>query len=765
MATAAVALVASALRRARFLPHLGTAELRANAVNSSSFSSWTPQAPPGHDVRFLSSSSSSQALESTPELDTQSTLRNIGISAHIDSGKTTLTERILFYSGRISQIHEVRGKDGVGAKMDSMELEREKGITIQSAATYCSWGDNQINIIDTPGHVDFTVEVERALRVLDGAVLVLCSVGGVQSQSITVDRQMKRYGVPRLAFVNKLDRSGANPDKVMAQVREKLRLNCAAVQVPIGLEDQHEGVVDLVNLRSYRFEGDMGTEVAETSEIPAHLADVVRERRAELVEALAEVDDEIGELFLEDAEPSEEQLKAAIRRQTIANAFVPVFMGSAYKNKGVQRLLDGVVDYLPAPNEVKNMALDVSREGEEKPVELCSRDPSLPLVAMAFKLEEGRFGQLTYLRVYQGKLKKGDFIYNTSSGKKIKVPRLVRMHSNELEDIAMAPAGEIVAMFGVECASGDTFTDGKQKVALETMHVADPVMSLAITPTSRDVGTQFSKALSRFQREDPTLRVHFDSETGETIISGMGELHLEIYVERMRREYKVECTTGKPRVNFRETVTKRAKFDYTHKKQSGGQGQFGRVVGYIEPIPDSKEVEFVNNLVGNNIPPGFVPHIEKGFREACNAGSLIGHPVEGVRVVIEDGAAHAVDSSEMAFKLCSLYAFRQAYHECQPRILEPVMRCEVRAPTEYQGDVIGGLNRKKGVINDNVQELDEAVIEAMVPLNNMFGYSTELRSITQGKGEFSMEYAHHAIVSMDVQQELTKTYERKRGGK
>ncbi|QDZ25137.1 elongation factor G [Chloropicon primus] len=645
-----------------------------------------------------------------------------------------------------------------------MELEREKGITIQSAATYCSWGENQINIIDTPGHVDFTVEVERALRVLDGAVLVLCSVGGVQSQSITVDRQMKRYSVPRLAFINKLDRSGANPDKVMDQVRDKLRLNCAAVQVPIGLEDQHEGVVDLVNMKSYRFEGEKGVDVVESSEVPEDLADKVSEARAALVEALAEVDDEIGELFLEDVQPTEDQIKQAIRRTTIANQFVPVFMGSAYKNKGVQRLLDGVVEYLPAPHEVRNMALDVSKadDGEETPVELNSEDPSLPLVAMAFKLEEGRFGQLTYLRVYQGKLKKGDFIYNINNGKKLKVPRLVRMHSNELEDITQAPAGEIVAMFGVECASGDTFTDGKQQVALSSMHVADPVMSLAITPVSRDVGTQFSKALSRFQREDPTLRVHFDSETGETIISGMGELHLEIYVERMKREYKVETRTGKPRVNFRETVTSRAKFDYTHKKQSGGQGQFGRVVGYIEPIPDSKEVEFVNNLVGNNIPPGFVPHIEKGFREACNAGSLIGHPVEGVRIVIEDGAAHAVDSSEMAFKLCSLYAFRQAYMECQPRILEPVMKCEVRAPTEYQGDVIGGLNRKKGVINDNVQELDEAVIEALVPLNNMFGYSTELRSITQGKGEFTMEYSNHAIVSMDVQQELTKSYEKKR---
>ena len=722
------------------------------------------QGAPKLSRSFASSSSSVEAEDPGVLEEDAPSQRNIGISAHIDSGKTTLTERILFYTGRISQIHEVRGKDGVGAKMDSMDLEREKGITIQSAATYCKWKNCSINIIDTPGHVDFTVEVERALRVLDGAVLVLCSVGGVQSQSITVDRQMKRYGVPRLAFINKIDRSGANPDRVLAQVRDKLRLNAAFLQVPIGLEGDHVGNVDLVNLRAYRFEGDRGETVAESEEIPSDLADEVATKRLALVEALAEVDDEVAEVFLEDAEPSEGLLRAAIRRQTIANAFVPVFLGSAYKNKGVQRLLDGVVSYLPGPQEVTNTALDVSDpNGEETPIDLDSSDPSLPLVAMAFKLEEGRFGQLTYLRVYQGKLKKGDFIFNTSTGKKLKVPRLVRMHSDELEDIAVAPAGEIVAMFGVECASGDTFTDGKAKIALSSMHVADPVMSLAITPLSRDTGAQFSKALSRFQREDPTLRVHFDGETGETIISGMGELHLEIYVERMRREYKVETKTGKPRVNFRETVTSRATFDYTHKKQSGGQGQFGRVQGYIEPIPDSTEFEFVNNLVGNNIPPGFVPHIEKGFREACNSGTLIGHPVEGVRIVIEDGAAHAVDSSEMAFKLASLYAFRQAYADCAPRILEPVMKCEVRAPTEYQGDVIGGLNRKKGVINDNVQELDEAVIEAMVPLNNMFGYSTELRSITQGKGEFSMEYDHHDIVSMDVQKELTKTYDQKRG--
>ncbi|CAK9149383.1 unnamed protein product [Ilex paraguariensis] len=584
-------------------------------------------------------------------------LRNIGISAHIDSGKTTLTERILYYTGRIHEIHEVRGRDGVGAKMDSMDLEREKGITIQSAATYCTWNDYQVNIIDTPGHVDFTIEVERALRVLDGAILVLCSVGGVQSQSITVDRQMRRYEVPRLAFINKLDRMGADPWKVLNQARSKLRHHCAAVQVPIGLEDDFQGLVDLVHLKAYYFHGSSGEKVV-TEEIPANMEKMAAEKRHELIEVVSEVDDKLAEAFLNDESISSTDLEEAIRRATIARKFIPVFMGSAFKNKGVQPLLNGVLSFLPCPIEVSNYALDQNKKEEKV---MLSGSPAGPLVALAFKLEEGRFGQLTYLRIYEGVIRKGDFIININTGKKIKsggayfmvffenndinivdmlallkgkvllntyadVPRLVRMHSDEMEvcfsllstsaesrisgidaficgngqlDIQEAHAGQIVAVFGIDCASGDTFTDGSVRYTMTSMNVPEPVMSLAVSPVSKDSG-------------------------GQTIISGMGELHLDIYVERIRREYKVDATVGRPRVNFRETVTQRAEFDYLHKKQTGGQGQYGRVCGYVEPLPvgSSTKFEFENMIVGQAIPSGFIPAIEKGFKEAANSDYL-----------------------------------------------------------------------------------------------------------------------------------------------
>ncbi|KAA8515892.1 hypothetical protein F0562_019071 [Nyssa sinensis] len=645
-------------------------------------------------------------------------LRNIGISAHIDSGKTTLTERILYYTGRIHEIHEVRGRDGVGAKMDSMDLEREKGITIQSAATYCTWNDYQVNIIDTPGHVDFTIEVERALRVLDGAILVLCSVGGVQSQSITVDRQMRRYEVPRLAFINKLDRMGADPWKVLSQARSKLRHHSAAVQVPIGLEDDLEGLVDLVQLKAYYFHGSNGEKVVN-EEIPANIEALVAEKRRELIEVVSEVDDKLAELFLNDEPISSTELEEAIRRATIARKFVPVFMGSAFKNKGVQPLLDGVLKFLPCPTEVNNYALDQTKNEEKV---MLSGTPVGPLVALAFKLEEGRFGQLTYLRIYEGVIRKGDFIININTGKKIKVPRLVRMHSDEMEDIQEAHAGQIVAVFGVDCASGDTFTDGSVRYTMTSMNVPEPVMSLAISPVSKDSGGQFSKALNRFQREDPTFRVGLDVESGQTIISGMGELHLDIYVERIRREYKVDATVGKPRVNFRETVTQRADFDYLHKKQTGGQGQYGRVCGYVEPLPHGSptKFEFENMIVGQAIPSNFIPAIEKGFKEAANSGSLIGHPVENIRVILTDGASHAVDSSELAFKLAAIYAFRQCYAAAKPVILEPVMLVELKVPTEFQGTVTGDINKRKGVIVGNDQDGDDSVITANVPLNNMF---------------------------------------------
>uniref|UniRef100_A0A1J3IKV2 Elongation factor G, mitochondrial n=1 Tax=Noccaea caerulescens TaxID=107243 RepID=A0A1J3IKV2_NOCCA len=682
--------------------------------------------------------------------------RNIGISAHIDSGKTTLTERVLFYTGRIHEIHEVRGRDGVGAKMDSMDLEREKGITIQSAATYCTWKDYKVNIIDTPGHVDFTIEVERALRVLDGAILVLCSVGGVQSQSITVDRQMRRYEVPRVAFINKLDRMGADPWKVLNQARAKLRHHSAAVQVPIGLEENFQGLIDLVHVKAFHFHGSSGENVV-AGDIPADMEDLVAEKRRELIEVVSEVDDVLAEKFLNDEPVTATELEEAIRRATLAQKFVPVFMGSAFKNKGVQPLLDGVLSYLPCPTEVNNYALD--QNNNEERVTLTG-SPDGPLVALAFKLEEGRFGQLTYLRVYEGVIKKGDFIINVNTGKRIKVPRLVRMHSNDMEDIQEAHAGQIVAVFGVECASGDTFTDGSVKYTMTSMSVPEPVMSLAVQPVSKDSGGQFSKALNRFQKEDPTFRVGLDPESGQTIISGMGELHLDIYVERIRREYKVDATVGKPRVNFRETITQRAEFDYLHKKQSGGAGQYGRVTGYVEPLPPgSKEkFEFENMIVGQAIPSGFIPAIEKGFKEAANSGSLIGHPVENIRIVLTDGASHAVDSSELAFKMAAIYAFRLCYTAARPVILEPVMLVELKVPTEFQGTVAGDINKRKGIIVGNDQEGDDSVIQAHVPLNNMFGYSTSLRSMTQGKGEFTMEYKEHSAVSNEVQKELVNAY-------
>ncbi|KAK5814703.1 translation elongation factor G [Linnemannia elongata] len=686
-------------------------------------------------------------------------LRNIGISAHIDSGKTTLTERVLFYTGRINQIHEVRGKDNVGAKMDSMELEREKGITIQSAATYAAWKDYNFNIIDTPGHVDFTIEVERALRVLDGAVLVLCAVSGVQSQTITVDRQMKRYNVPRICFINKMDRAGANPWKVVEALRTKLKMHAAALQIPMGAEDNFQGVIDLLKWKALHFEGADGVDVVER-DIPEQYMELAKAKRAELFEHLAEVDEVMSDMFIMEETPTSEQLAEAIRRATVARKFIPVMMGSAIKNKGVQPLLDAVCSYLPSPNEVSNIALDI--KNEESKVELSS-DEKDPFVGLAFKLEEGRFGQLTYMRVYQGMLRRGGFITNVKNDKKVKVPRLVRMHADELEDVDEIGPGEICAMFGVDCSSGDTFTDGALQYTMTSMFVPNPVISLSLKPKGKET-PNFSKALNRFQKEDPTFKVHVDSETKETIISGMGELHLEIYVERMRREYNVDCVTGKPQVAFREAITDGSKFNYTHKKQSGGSGQYGRVQGYIEPAEideDGKDAFFETRVVGGNIPTNFIPACEKGFREGMAKGFLIGHPITGVRMVLEDGAAHAVDSSELAFKIATLNAFKEAYLKSSPVIMEPIMKVDVTAPIEFQGTVIGGINKRKGTIVDTESGEDYFSCVAEVSLNAMFGYASEIRGQSQGKGEFSMEYLRHQKVLPQEQAELIKAFQKK----
>ncbi|KAL7454346.1 hypothetical protein ACHAWC_006616 [Mediolabrus comicus] len=753
----------------RFLgPRGGVSALTTSCVShrcSSTSSYYRPIITINNAATKALTTSSHRFFSSSEDLDSIKR-RNIGISAHIDSGKTTLTERILFYTGRIKSIHDVRGKDGVGAKMDSMDLEREKGITIQSAATFCRWKDAHINIIDTPGHVDFTIEVERALRVLDGGILVLCGVSGVQSQSLTVDRQMKRYNVPRLAFINKLDRQGSNPNKVINDLRNQLKLNASAVQFPIGLEEKHTGVVDLIRKKSYTFDGERGESILE-GEVPNDMKDLVEEKRMELIEKLADVDDEIGELFLMEEEPTEEQLKEAIRRQTVACKFVPVFMGSAFKNKGVQPLLDGVIDYLPEPIEKANFALDRSRDEAEVEV-TCKKDD--PLLALAFKLEETPFGQLTYMRIYQGMLKKGNQIHNVNDGKKIKLARIVRMHSDEMEDINEAHAGDVVAMFGVDCRSMDTFSDGNMNLAMSSMFVPEPVMSLAVKPAETKMQNNFAKALTKFTKEDPTLRVKVDSETKETVLSGMGELHLEVYIERMKREYNVECVSGQPNVNYKETIAARAEFDWLHKKQSGGSGQYAKVIGYIEPMTEDeikelgKPNEFKNKCIGTNIPPEYYPSCEKGMNDAMLEGSLVGCEVEGIRVVLQDGASHAVDSSDMAFRICMANAIRDTVKKAQPSVLEPVMTVEIDVPSEFQGAVTASLSKRMGMIQSSDMNDDGSglKLEAQVPLANMFGYSTELRSLTQGKGEFTMEYFKHTPVPRNVQDELMEKYKMER---
>ncbi len=681
-------------------------------------------------------------------------VRNIGISAHIDSGKTTLTERILYYTDRIHAIHEVRGKDGVGATMDSMELEKERGITIQSAATYCNWQGIDINIIDTPGHVDFTVEVERALRVLDGAVLILCSVGGVQSQSITVDRQMTRYNVPRIAFINKCDRTGANPARVAQQLRDKLNLNAVMIQLPIGLENDLEGMVDLVTMKAIYFDGDQGDTV-RIAEIPSNMQDEADEKREELLDAVSMFSDELMEAMLEEEEITEELVNEAIRNGTLALELAPVMIGSAYKNKGVQPLLDAVEKYLPSPTDVENIALDLDNDEKEIAV---SNDVNDPLVALAFKLEDGRYGQLTYVRTYQGELKKGEFIINCRTGKKVKVGRLVRMHSNEMEEIDQAGSGDIVALFGVDCASGDTFCHNSINWSMSSMHVPTPVISLAIAPVDNKSQANMSKALNRFSKEDPTFKTFVDHETSETIISGMGELHLEVYIERMKREYQADVEVGAPRVAYRETITQKADFNYTHKKQTGGSGQFGRVGGYMEPLED-EEYEFVDDIVGGSIPREFIGACDKGFKMSMEKGVLTGAPITGVRCIVNDGASHSVDSSDMAFQQAAKGAFREGYKKAKPVIMEPIMKVAVEGPSEFQGAIMGSLNQRRGVIVGTFEEGNYTVVEADMPLSEMFGYSTTLRSLTQGKAEFTMEFSTYKQVPKSISEELIKEYE------
>ena len=688
-----------------------------------------------------------------------SKMRNIGISAHIDSGKTTTSERILFYCNKIHAIHEVRGKDGVGAVMDNMELERERGITIQSAATQVQWKDTIINLIDTPGHVDFTVEVERSLRVLDGAIMILCAVAGVQSQSITVDRQLKRYHVPRVAFVNKCDRQGANPIRVCNQVREKLGLNAHMMELPIGLEDKLEGVVDLVGMKAIYFDGPNG-ENLRVAEIPANMKADADKYREELLDAASMFDDSLMEEIMEKGYEGVEEAKiiAAIRKGTLAEQFVGVFCGSAHVNKGIQPLLDAVVRYLPAPNEVKNVALDL--DNNEAEVTLVS-DDTKPCVALAFKLDDGQYGQLTYTRVYQGKIRKGEELYNTRTKKRFKVGRLVRMNSAQMEDINEGCAGDIVALFGVDCASGDTFTNGGLNVSMASMFVPEPVISLSITPKDKQAAMQMSKALNRFTKEDPTFQTYTDPESNETIIKGMGELHLAVYVERMKREYNCEVTTGAPQVAYRESITTRGDFNYTHKKQTGGSGQYGRVAGFMEPITD-KDYEFVDAIKGGAIPNEYIPSCDKGFKKAMKNGSLIGAPIVGVKITINDGQYHPVDSNDNAFQIAAIGAFREGYEKAKPVILEPIMKVQIAAPSEFQGNIFGLINQRRGIIVDSSDENNTSTVNAEVPLSEMFGFSTILRSSTQGKGEFTMEFEKYGKVPNAVADELIKKYQEER---
>jgi elongation factor G len=677
-------------------------------------------------------------------------LRNIGISAHIDSGKTTLSERILFYTGRIHKIEEVRGS-GDGATMDHMELEKERGITITSAATSVNWKGTPINLIDTPGHVDFTVEVERSLRVLDGAVLVLCAVGGVQSQSITVDRQMKRYQVPRLAFVNKMDRTGANPFRVMEQLRKKLGAEAFMMQLPIGAEENFRGVIDLVEMHAITFGGDRGETVIE-GEIPEDLKDEAEDYRGKMLEALSMYSDEMMELLLSEEEVPKDLVYKVARQAVLAGA-TPVFMGTAYKDKGVQPLLDAVIRYLPSPLEREIKGKDP--KDETRKIELLP-DPERPFVGMAFKIVDDPFGQLTFMRIYQGKIVKGDSYVNQRTGRKERFSRLVRMHSNKREDIDTATAGDIIAVMGIDSASGDTYAVDRDFCTLESMFIPEPVIKVAVNPASRADADKMAKALQRFRKEDPTFRVFTDEETNEILISGMGELHLDVYVERMKREYKVEVEVGAPKVSYRESPTREIEFNYKHKKQTGGSGQYAHIVGKLSPIESASEDSFTfeDSVVGGRIPKQYIPAVEKGFRDSLTKGPVAEYPVVGTKIELIDGSYHDVDSSEKAFYTAAQGCFREYFQKASPVLLEPIMNIEVECPESFQGPVVGDIISRRGLITNTDVRDGISVATAEVPLAETFGYATDLRSMTQGQGTFSMEFCKYNQVPSNIQQDI-----------
>lgn len=676
-------------------------------------------------------------------------IRNIGIMAHIDAGKTTTSERILFYTGKVHRLGEVH--DGA-ATMDWMVQEQERGITITSAATTCFWRDHQINLIDTPGHVDFTVEVERSLRVLDGAIAVFCAVGGVEPQSETVWRQADKYGVPRIAYINKMDRVGADFFRVIRQIAERLNANPVPIQLPIGVEDSFRGVVDLVAKKAIIYVDDLGTK-SEMTDIPADMADLVEEYREKLLEAVAEYDEELMVKYLDGEEITEEEIKRAIRRATIEVKMIPVLCGSSFKNKGVQPLLDAVVDYLPAPLDipaVKGIEVDTGAE-----IHRAAGDDE-PFAALAFKIMSDPYvGKLTFFRVYSGTLEAGSYIYNATKGKKERIGRILLMHANHRQEISVVSAGEIAAAVGLKyTTTGDTLCDEKQPILLESMEFPEPVIDVAIEPKTRADQDKLGLALAKLSEEDPTFRAHTDPETGQTIISGMGELHLEIIVDRLLREFHVDANIGRPQVAYRETIQAAAKAEGKFIRQTGGRGQYGHVWLELEPLERGAGFEFVNKIVGGVVPKEYIPAVEQGVKEAMQVGVLAGYPVTDVRVTLYDGSYHEVDSSEMAFKVAGSMAFKNGAVKAQPVLLEPIMKIEVTVPEEYMGDVIGDINSRRGRIEGMEPRHGVQVIRGYVPLAEMFGYATDLRSATQGRGTYVMQFDHYDIVPKNIADEI-----------
>ncbi|WP_024114952.1 elongation factor G [Helicobacter pylori] len=679
-------------------------------------------------------------------------IRNIGIAAHIDAGKTTTSERILFYTGVSHKIGEVH--DGA-ATMDWMEQEKERGITITSAATTCFWKDHQINLIDTPGHVDFTIEVERSMRVLDGAVSVFCSVGGVQPQSETVWRQANKYGVPRIVFVNKMDRIGANFYNVESQIKQRLKANPVPINIPIGAEDTFIGVIDLVQMKAIVWNNETMGAKYDVEEIPSDLLEKAKQYREKLVEAVAEQDEALMEKYLGGEELSVEEIKKGIKAGCLNMSLVPMLCGSSFKNKGVQTLLDAVIDYLPAPTEVVDIK-GIDPKTEEEVFVKSSDDGEF--AGLAFKIMTDPFvGQLTFVRVYRGKLESGSYVYNSTKDKKERVGRLLKMHSNKREDIKEVYAGEICAFVGLkDTLTGDTLCDEKNAVVLERMEFPEPVIHIAVEPKTKADQEKMGVALGKLAEEDPSFRVMTQEETGQTLIGGMGELHLEIIVDRLKREFKVEAEIGQPQVAFRETIRSSVNKEHKYAKQSGGRGQYGHVFIKLEPKEPGSGYEFVNEISGGVIPKEYIPAVDKGIQEAMQNGVLAGYPVVDFKVTLYDGSYHDVDSSEMAFKIAGSMAFKEASRVANPVLLEPMMKVEVEVPEEYMGDVIGDLNRRRGQINSMDDRLGLKIVNAFVPLVEMFGYSTDLRSATQGRGTYSMEFDHYGEVPSNIAKEIVE---------